>query len=70
MTVPVQMVRGDIGDDSYVCLEIIYVIQLEAAEFKHIYVEVLGSHLICVTLSDVSSESDVEAGLLEKMIDQ
>ena len=64
------MVRGDVGDDRDVRLEVIYVVKLEAAEFKHIDVVLLCSYLVCVALSDVSAQSDVEAGVLEQVIDQ
>ena len=64
------MVWRDVGDDGYVCLEVVYIVQLEAAELKDIDVVLFGCHLICVALADVSTESYVEASILEKVVDE
>ena len=64
------MVRSDVGDDGYVCLEVVYIVKLEAAELEHVDVVLLGSHLICIALSYVSAETYIEAGVLEEMVDQ
>ena len=64
------MVRRDIGDDCYVSLEIIYVVQLETAQFQYVDVVLFCSHLICITLAYVASETDVEAGILQQVVNQ
>ena len=68
MVVPVQVVRRDVGDDGDICLEVVYIVKLEAAELEDIDVVLLRSYLVGIALSDVSAESDVQSGLLEKMI--
>ena len=70
MVVPVQVVRRDVGDDGDICLEVVYIVKLEAAELEDIDVVLLRSYLVGIALSDVSAESDVQSGLLEKMIDK
>ena len=64
------MIRSDVGDDGNVRLEIVYVVQLETAEFQDIDVVLLGCHLVGVALADVAAKSDVKTGLLEQMIYQ
>ena len=64
------MVGGYVGDDGDVRSEIVAVIELEAADFQDVVVEVLGCDLICVTLSDVAAESDIETCLLHQVVDQ
>ena len=64
------MVRGDVGDDRYVSLEVIYIVKLETAELEHIDVMLLSSHLVGVTLADVAAQSDVQTCVLEEVIDQ
>ena len=70
VVVPVQMVRRDVGDYGYVGLEVIYVVQLEAAELQYIDVVLFCRYLIGVALSDVAAESYIKAGLHQKVIDQ
>ena len=59
MSVPVQMIRSDVGYDGDVCLEVVYVVQLEAAQLQYIYVEVLGRDLVRVAFADVSSNAPI-----------
>ena len=68
VSVSVEMVRSDVRYDGYIGLEVIHIVQLEAAELQHVYVELLGRHLIGVALSYVSAQTDVKSGLAEKMI--
>ena len=62
------MVRGDVRDDGYVGLEVIYVVELETAQLQHVIVVLFGGHLVGVALAYVASESDVEAGILHQVI--
>ena len=64
------MVWGDVGDDGDVCLEIIYVVKLETAEFEYIDVVLLGSYLVCVAFADVSAKTYIQTSLLKKVIDE
>ena len=64
------MVRSDVGDYGDVCLEIIYIVKLETAEFEYINIEFLSSHLICITLTDVTAKTDIQASLLEQVVDE
>ena len=70
VVVAVEMVWGYVCDDGDVRLEVIHVVELEAAEFQNIDVEVFGRHLIGVALADVASEPDVQSGLLQKVVDE
>ena len=70
VVVAVQVVRGDVGDDGDVRLEIIHVVQLEAADFQDIVIEMLGRDLIGVGLADVAAEAHVQAGVLQQVVDQ
>ena len=70
VTVSVKVIWGDVGDNGDICLEIINIVKLEAAQLENIDVELLGSHLICVALADVSAKTYVHSSLLEKVIDQ
>ena len=64
VVVAVQVVRGDVRDDGDVRLEVVHVVQLEAADLQHVVVEVLGRDLVGVGLADVAAEAHVQAGVL------
>ena len=64
------MIRGDVGYDCDVCLEVIYVVELETAELQYVDVMLLCRYLIGVALSYVSSQSDVESCLFEQVVDE
>ena len=68
--VAVQMVRSDVGQYGYVCLEGVHSVQLEAAELDHVVVKVLGSHLVGVALADVAGQAHVQPRVLEHIVYQ
>ena len=70
VVVAVKMVRGDVGDDGNVRTEVADVVKLEAGDLKHIVVKVLGSHLIGIALADISAKANVEASILEEVVDE
>ena len=70
VVVAVQMVGSDVCDDCYVGPEIIGVVELEAADFQHIVIVLLGSHLKGVALAYVPAEACVQPCLLKQVVDQ
>ena len=70
MVVAVEMVGGNVRYYRDVRPEIIGVVELEAADFQHVIVVFLGSHLKGVALADVAAQAYVETGLLEQIVDQ
>ncbi len=58
----------------YVCyycdvgMEIVAVVQLEAAYFQHIIVKVFGRYLVRIALADVAAQADVKPGILQQVI--
>ena len=70
VVVAVEVVGGDVGDDGDIRPEVIAVVQLEAADFEDVVVVVASCHLICVAHSDIAAEPDVEAGLLQEVVDK
>ena len=70
VVVAVQMVWRDIRDDGYVRAEIVAAVQLEAADFQHVIVVLFGGYLVGVTLAYVSSQTHVQACLLEQVVEQ
>ena len=58
------MVGGDVGYDCDVGTEIIYVVQLETADFQDIVVKMFSGDLVGVGLAYVASETYVEPGVL------
>ena len=70
VVVAVQMVRGDVGDNGDVGPEGIAAVELEAADFQHVVVVLLGCHLKGVALADVAAKAHVEACVLQQVVDE
>ncbi len=70
VVVAVQMVRGDVGQNGDVGLEVIHIVQLETAEFQNMDVMVLRGHEHGVALPDVAAQPHVQTRLLEQVVDQ
>ena len=51
-------------------LKIVHAVELETAELQDVDVEVLGGHLVGVALADIASETYVEAGVAQHVVDQ
>ena len=69
-SVTVQMVWSNVHQHGDIGMELIHVVELEAAEFNDIIVIVTFSHLISQTLSDISCQSHIQACFLEDVINQ
>ena len=70
VAVTVEVVGRDVGDYRYVRAEVIAVVQLETADFEYIVVVLAGRDLICVALAYVPSETYVEPGFLQQVINE
>ena len=68
--VTVQMVGGDVQQDSDIGPEIIHVVELERTEFDDIVCVRILSHLQSQGVTDVASKSGIIARILEDMVDE
>ena len=69
-SVTVQMVWSDVHQHGDIGMELIHVVELEAAEFNDIIVIITFSHLISQTLPDIACQSHIQACFLEDVINQ
>ena len=70
VVVTVKMVGGDIGYDGNVRVEVLAVVQLEAAYLQNVVVVLFGGYLIGVACTYVASQTYVKAGLLKKVVNK
>ena len=70
VVVSVEMVGGYVRDNRDVRSEVITVVQLETADFQDVIIELLSCHLQGVALAYVAAEADVQARLLEQVVDE
>ncbi len=70
VVVTVQVVGRNVGDDGDIGPEIIAVVQLEAADFQDIIIEMFRGYLVGVALADVAAQPHVQACVLQQVVDQ
>ena len=54
------MVGGDIEQHCHIRLELVHIVELETAQFNHIHIVVLGSHLQREAVAHVASQSHIQ----------
>jgi len=60
--VTVQVILGDIGQDSYIRSELLYVIQLETADLYHVQCARFFSNLQSERVPDISHQCAIKTG--------
>ena len=70
MVVAVEMVGSYVGNNRYVGVEIIGVVELERTDFQYIVVVLFGCHLHGVTLAYVASQPYVQPCVLQQVVNE